>query len=95
MSREYVYIDANDDSTLSRLAREVRESKQRRIIRLGDEDVAVISPVRKRRKGRTITEADREAFLSSLGGWKDVDTDRLVEDIYVARHSGDRPPIKL
>ena len=95
MSMEHVYIDASDDPTLSRVAREVRDSRKKHIIRLDDEDVAIISPIRKRRKGRTISKEDYEAFLSALGGWKDVDTDKLIEDIYAARRAGDRPPVKL
>ncbi len=29
--------------------------------------------------------ADYEAFRSAAGGWKDVDTDRLLNDIYADR----------
>lgn len=45
---------------------------------------------------RKRTAADREAFLSSLGGWKDlVDTDKLKEDIYESRSISTRPPVRL
>ena len=96
MATERVYIDATDDPSLSRLARQVRDSNRTHVIRLGAEEVAVISPVRKRYKGRTITAEDREAFLSSLGGWKDlVDTDKLIADIYESRRMSSRPAIEL
>jgi hypothetical protein len=95
MATENAYIDASGDPSLSHLAREVRDSNRARIIKLGDEEVAVISPVRQRRTGRALTDADRQAFLASLGGWKDVDTDRLVKDIYAARRVGNRPPVEL
>jgi hypothetical protein len=65
------------------------------VIRLDGKDAAIIAPVRARRKKRTITDEDRKAFLSSLGGWKDVDTDRLIDDIYAARRVADRLPIEL
>ena len=95
MAAENPYVDASGDPALSRLVREVRDTNQARIIRLGGEEVAIIAPIRRRRPGRTLSEADRQAFLASLGGWNDVDTDRLVEDIYAARRAGDRPPVEL
>ncbi|HEY7062822.1 MAG TPA: hypothetical protein VII06_15200 [Chloroflexota bacterium] len=95
MSAETTYVDASGDPVLSRLVQEVRDTNQARIIRLGNEDVAIIAPIRRRPKGRTLSEADRQAFLDSLGGWKDVDTDRLLDDIYAARRVSDRPPVEL
>ena len=39
-------------------------------------------------KERTISKADREAFLSAAGAWKGiVDAERLKEDIYKTRGS--------
>ena len=95
MPAEPIYIDATDDPSLSRIVTKVRDSKRIHVIRLGGEDAAIIAPVRASRKKRTITEEDRIAFLSSLGGWKDVDTDRLIDGIYTARRVADRPPIEL
>jgi hypothetical protein len=40
------------------------------------------------------TRADYEAFRSVAGRWKDVDTDRLLDDIYESRRSS-RPPVEL
>lgn len=40
------------------------------------------------------TAEDYEAFLSAAGSWKDVDTDRLLKDIYASRRSS-RPPVDL
>jgi hypothetical protein len=59
---------------------------------------AVLKPVaskRPARRRRTISDADYEAFLSSAGGWKDVDTDKLVRDIYESRRQSSRPPVEL
>jgi hypothetical protein len=36
------------------------------------------------------TEADFERFLSSAGGWADVDTDRLLADIYGSRDTNNQ-----
>jgi len=62
-------------------------------------EVAVLKPVRvpkSRRRGRQLTAADREAFLSSSGGWKGlVDGDKLLEDIYESRDISTRPHIEL
>ena|SRR5436190_10871695 len=64
-------------------------------------EVVVVKPARltattKNKRKRTRSAADREAFLASLGGWKDlVDTDKLVEDIYESRRITTRPPIRL
>jgi hypothetical protein len=59
---------------------------------------AVVKPsgaVKSRRKRRPKTGADREAFLASAGGWKDVDTDKLIADIYESRSISYRPPVEL
>jgi hypothetical protein len=95
MASEPTDIDATGDPSLARLAREVRDSQRARVIRLGDEAVAVISPIRRRRVGSAPSHDDRQAFLSALGGWKDVDTGRLIEDIYTARRVSDRHPVEL
>ena len=40
-------------------------------------------------------KADYEAFRSAAGGWKDVDTDKLIADIYADRALSDRPAVDL
>ena len=60
--------------------------------------IAVVKPVpaaKAPRPRREKTAADREAFLSSAGAWKDVDTDKLISDIYEGRRISDRPPVEL
>lgn len=60
---------------------------------------AVVKPFpskKARGRGRVITDADYEAFLSSAGSWKGVvDTDKLVADIYESRRLSSRPPVEL
>jgi hypothetical protein len=44
---------------------------------------------------RRLSDADREAFLSAAGAWKDVDVDRLKKDIRDSRDIPSRPPVEL
>ncbi len=48
-----------------------------------------------RRSSRKRTEADREAFLSSFGGWSDVDDEAFIKRIYESRNMPSRPPVEL
>ncbi len=70
-----------------------------RLLRADSEDIAVLMPTpptsSKRRGDRAHTEADHEAFRASAGGWKDVDTDKLIADIYESRSRSSRPPLDL
>jgi hypothetical protein len=99
MARELTPIDISNTPDLLRLAEEVAKSGQPRVLRRADEDVAVLMPVKKptsrRRTGRKKTKEDYEAFRSSAGGWKDVDVDKLLEDIYESRNISTRPPVDL
>jgi hypothetical protein len=83
-------IDIGDAPELLRLAEEVHRS---------GEDLALVVPVPRstlrRRRSREKTEADYEAFRSAAGGWKDLDTDKLIEDIYESRRISARPPVEL
>ena len=91
-------IDVRDLPDLEQLAEEVRRTGEPRMLRRADEELAMIVPVPKRRRpaGRVKTAADRKAFLSSAGGWRDlVDTDQLVADIYESRRLSSRPPVEL
>jgi hypothetical protein len=77
------------------LERVIRE-QEAVVVEMEGGDRAVIRPVRSTRKrGRKITEADREAFRASAGGWHDVDSDRLLDDIYRSRSVPSRPPVDL
>jgi hypothetical protein len=48
-----------------------------------------------RRRRREITAEDLEAFRAAAGGWADVDTDKLIEDIYATREISVRPTVDL
>src|SRR5947209_162663 len=99
MKKELTPVDISHVPELVRLALEVRRSKEPRVLRKEGEDVAILMPptasAGRRRKARHKAEADLAAFWSSFGGWKDVDTDTLIEDIYESRRISTRPPVEL
>ncbi len=103
MAHERETLDISENPVLLQLVEEVRASNTPRVLRRGNEDVAIVMPLangtrRRVRKSpiRRKSPADIEAFLASAGGWKDlVDTEQLKRDIYESRERSGRPPIKL
>jgi hypothetical protein len=91
------HIDIADESELARLAEEVYQSRQPRILRRAGQDLAIVLPIeessgaRRHRK----TAADVSAFRDAAGSWATVDTDQLVEDICKSRRRSVRRPIDL
>jgi hypothetical protein len=86
-------IDVSDASELLELAEEVHRSRTPRILRHDGEDLAMVVPLARSRTSplKKPTAADLEAFRSAAGGWSDIDTDTLIENIYRARREGTRP----
>lgn len=95
MASLHKVINAEETPELLRFVEAVRDSRETVVIRLHGEDIAMLSPIKRRRSTRDNTEADIEAFRSAAGGWKEVDTDKLLEDIYADRDFSDRPPVIL
>lgn len=98
MAKEVKPIDITTEPVLLRLAEEVLTSGEPRVLRREDEDLVMVTPVRRarsRRSKRTPSKADYEAFLSSAGSWSDVDTEKLVADVYESRRRSTRPPVEL
>ncbi len=92
------HIDISDVPEILRLAEEVRLAGEPRVLRRDGEDLAVVVPLpkpKKHRRGHVLSAADYEAFRSAAGGWKDLDTDKLIEDIYESRRISTRPPVEL
>lgn len=92
-------IDISDSPELARLIDVVLQSDGPRLLRRGNEDLAIVTPLpqgstrpaaRRPKKG-----PDYEAFRSAAGSWAGVDTDKLIEDIYATRRRSNRPPIEL
>ena len=99
MARELAPIDITDDPDLLRFAEEVRRTGLPRLLRRGDEDVAVLSPVgnlgrRGARRRKTYTKADDEAFLSAAGAWNDFGLDAFLTHNEESRRMS-RPPVEL
>ncbi len=84
---------------LLRIAEEVRNTHQPRILRRDSEDLAILMPVTHSSQGRVkreLTESDYQAFLSAAGSWSDlVDSDKLIEDIHESRRLSSKPPVEL
>jgi hypothetical protein len=93
--RDLEPIDISHYPELRRLVDEVRGSNSPRVLRRGNEDVAILIPMTRWRSTRKRRQPDYEAFRSAAGGWKDVDTDKLIADIYADRMLDDRPPVQL
>ncbi len=81
-------IDITTMPELARIVAEVEATKKPRELRRENRVVAVIAPAKS-------TDADFEAFKSAAGGWKDIDTDKLIENIYASRRRSNRPPVKI
>jgi hypothetical protein len=73
----------------------VRESKPI-IVENARGERAVLKPLaRGKAKGRPKTEADKQAFLSSLGAWNDVNAEQFLKDNYESRALSIRPSVEL
>ncbi len=97
MAKPMKSIDITNKPELVDVAEEVRAAGEPRTLRRNDEAVAIIVPIiampirppkaptTRRLKPKKLTDADLAAFRSAAGGWKDVDIDTFIEDIYTAR----------
>lgn len=86
-------IDISDVPDVLRLAEEVRRIGEPRILRGDGEDLAMVVPLPRAKNPpfKKPTAADYESFRRAAGSWADIDTDRLIRDIYRARRQGTRP----
>jgi len=58
--------------------------------------VARVSPVRGTTERRSRgSSRGRAALRAAFGGWSDVDTDRLLAEVYADRKADDRPAVAL
>ena len=97
MARERKAVEIGDMPELLRLAEEVHDSEEPRVLHKNGRELAVLMPVKPpatRRTRRKKTEAELEAFRSAAGGWADIDTDKLIADIYESRDISTRPPVE-
>jgi hypothetical protein len=98
MKTNPIPIDISNMPDLMRLAEEVEVTKRPHKLIKDKKTVAILMPIdthSSRKKERAKTEADYEAFLSAAGGWKDVDTDKFVANIYATRRLSNRTPVNI
>ncbi|MBI3913581.1 MAG: hypothetical protein HY327_05275 [Chloroflexi bacterium] len=97
MNKELRAIEISKIPELLRIVNEVRKSRTPRVLSRRKEPVAILRPINgsAKRAKRTKSKKDFEAFLASAGSWKDVDTDKLIKDIYESRKISSRPPVEL
>jgi hypothetical protein len=89
-------IDISNNPSLLRLAEEVEATKKPRKLMRDNQIVAILTPATKPQKRRERIKANNEAFRAAFGSWKDVDTERLLNDIYEdRRRRNTRPLVKL
>ncbi len=94
-------IDITTIPDLARIVEEVEATKKPRELVRDNKPVALITLVTSaagkatKWKAKAKTKADYEAFFSAFGSWKDVDTARLLKNIYATRKRSNRPPIEL
>jgi hypothetical protein len=91
-------VDISAVPEILRLVEEVRRAGEPRILQRDGEDLAIVMPLprsRKRPRGHALSRADYEAFRSAAGGWKDIDTDKLIENIYESRRISTRLRVEL
>jgi len=94
---EPAVLDITRSPEVRRIAELVRTSGEPLLLRAGDTDIAILTPVmvgsQRGRRKRTVEE--QATALSAFGGWVgNVDGERLKEDVLAAR-GDDRPPVEL
>ncbi len=90
-------IDVTASPELRHIAEEVEATGRERLLVRDGQALARVVPLNRSRRSRSGSSGARryEAFRSAAGAWADVDTDRLLADIYRDRASADRPPADL
>lgn len=92
-------IDIDNEPELVRLVSTLRDEQTAVHLRLDGEDVAIVTPVATGAHDQPVrrieTGEDLAEFLSFAGGWADVDTDKLIDEIYQQRLVTIRPTIEL
>ncbi len=96
---EPLSVDVANSADLEALADEVNRTGEERLLcrdgRVLARVVPILRPVVSAQDTGlppwNPTAEDEAAFRSASGSWADLDTDRIVEEIYEARKRGSRP----
>ena len=92
MSSNLTPVDISNIPELLNLVKEVEETKKPRELKRNDKVVAVLSPVVKTEKeAPTPSKAAWQKSLAAVGSWSDLDSDKIIADIYRWRKEGSRP----
>lgn len=87
-------LEISNMPAVIRIVNEVRKTRTPRVLSRRKRPLAVLRPLngKYKRAKRAKSRKDYEAFLASASSWKDVDTDRLIKDIYESRKISSRLP---
>ena len=93
MVREAKRATVRSDRDFRRIVDDVKRDRQPRIIEKSGETLAAVVSLEDldRVLQRDPTPEDIEVSLEAIGAWRDVDTERLKQDIYEGRDRGTRP----
>jgi hypothetical protein len=96
MNKELTRIPFNEfAANLSRVFDRVVKDKETVMVEKEGRGLAILKPISSGTRRRRKSSAAYKAFLAAAGSWKDVDTDKLIADIYASRSSSSRPAIEL
>ena len=98
MSTARKAINIRDNPELLRLVEEMNAAEGPLLLRRGDTELALLTPIKRpraRKRTREHTDADRAAFRAAAGSWRDVDVEKFLADNYESRRISSRPPVKL
>jgi PHD/YefM family antitoxin component YafN of YafNO toxin-antitoxin module len=91
-------VRVTNDRDLVAVVEAVRSDGAPRIVERDGEDIAVVVSPDEYESTANVPKSRRnkEKLMALAGAWRDVDTDRLVADIYRWRHkSPASPPVEL
>ena len=85
-------LDISRHPELKRIAEKVNKSGVSVVLREDNQDIALVTPVRKADK----YPKNKKGFLAAAGKLKGIiDAESVIANIYKAREDGSRPPIRL
>ena len=90
-------VPLRPDTDLLHLVEEVHRDKEPRLIERDGEVLAVVvSPEEYSSSSAPKSKRFKKELLALAGVWKDLDADRMIDDIYKARHEAPpSPPAEL